>query len=128
MNLLVIGSLPPPYHGTSIYLQKLITLFDDDSQIAITCIDTSSHKNSISSFGRLNIANIVFGINAVTHLFRTLIFKKIDIVYIPVSQNYFAYLRDGVIICLSAIFKKKIVIHLHGSHFKRFYETSNSFG
>ncbi len=45
--------------------------------------------------------------------------------YLPIAQNI-AYLRDGIFIIITKFFSKsKVVVHLHGSYFKKYYDKSN---
>lgn len=124
VNLLVIGSFPPPYHGSSIYLQNLFELITADVELKINVIDTSDHRNDISNLGRFDLINVWTALKSLLKLFITLLAKRVDIVYIPISQNMLAYLRDGLFIILAKLFKRKVVVHLHGSHFFDFCQKS----
>ena len=47
-------------------------------------------------------------------------------VYVPVSQNCAGYLRDCLFLLPAIITGRKLVIHLHGSHFGHFYRQSKA--
>lgn len=124
MHLLIVGSFPPPYHGTSIYLKKMTNAIIEEPEINVSVIDISDHRNNISNLGKLDFVNVWVALKSVAKLFWFLLSKKIDIVYIPISQNILAYFRDGLFIILAKIFRCKVVVHLHGSYFFEFYQNS----
>src|SRR5262249_39568231 len=48
-----------------------------------------------------------------------------DIVYLPISQNALAFLRDSLFMVPAPWFGAKLIIHLHGGAFDRFYQNAN---
>ena len=48
------------------------------------------------------------------------------IVYIPGQQTTIAYLRDIPFFIIIKLFRKKLVCHLRGGYFLKFYEECNS--
>lgn len=124
-TLLLIGSLPPPYHGSSLYLKNLHSILKNDNEYEVIKIDTSDRRNDISNLGALNISNIFAALSSICKVLCIAISKRPHFVYIPISQNALAFLRDGIFILISHFFKKKIIIHLHGSYFLTFYSKTN---
>jgi glycosyltransferase involved in cell wall biosynthesis len=77
--------------------------------------------------GKIDFSNVYFSLKALFSLTFILILNKIDILYVPISQNKLAYIRDGIAIILGKVFRSKVIIHLHGSYFLEFYEKSSAF-
>lgn len=127
INIILLGSYPPPYHGSSIYLRGLTDLLLKDGDFKVYIVDSSDKKNDISNMGKIDFSNVYFSLKALFSLTFILILKKIDILYVPISQNKLAYLRDGIAVILGKVFRTKVIIHLHGSYFLEFYEKSSSF-
>lgn len=125
LKILIIGSLPPPYHGTSIYLKKLRDLLANEKDLKIFSIDTSDKRNDLTKLGKFDLHNVIAGLRSLFQLLYYLLFKKPNIVYIPISQNKWAYFRDGLFILASSLLGAKVLIHLHGSYFLEFYKKSN---
>lgn len=122
-KLLIIASIPPPYHGSNLYNQNLLNS-NLKNYFKIHHLDTSD-KRSLNNIGRVDFMNIKLGISNLFLLVKIIKKQKPDIVYIPIAQNI-AFIRDGLFIIIAALFKcKKIVIHLHGSNFLYFYKNSN---
>lgn len=80
------------------------------------CIVNSSSKNKIT--------NIFIGIYA---LIKTIIAfwtdKKIKIVHIH-TASYNSFWRSSLFIKVAKLFNKKVILHIHGGGFKRFYASS----
>lgn len=124
-NIILFGSYPPPYHGSSIYLKGLTDLLLNDKDFQVFKVDSSDRKNDISNMGKIDFFNVYYSLKALLQVVFILIFNRIDILYVPISQNRLAYLRDGLAILLGKIFNAKVIVHLHGFYFLEFYEKSS---
>ncbi len=125
-KVLMIGSLPPPFHGSNVYFAGLL-----DSHITekyIVChIDISDHRG-LENLSKLDTKNIELALKGIINLKKKLKEFKPDLVYIPVASNFLPFLRDGLFILTAHYFSDaKIVIHLHeGSYFRdEFHAHSN---
>ncbi|MBV6478486.1 MAG: D-inositol-3-phosphate glycosyltransferase [Ignavibacteria bacterium] len=124
-KIIMIGSLPPPYHGSNMYFHSLINS-RIKNEFSVSHLDISDHRD-INNLSKLDYTNVKTALTSIFNLKKLL--KKIepDIVYIPVSSNFLPYLRDGLFILISSYFSNaKILIHLHeGSYFRNvFYNNS----
>jgi len=124
-KIILTGSIPPPYHGSSIYFSNLLNSAIKD-EFEISHLDISDHRD-LDNLSRLDLTNVKLALKSIAVL-RTMLGKvKPDLVYIPVASNFLPYLRDGLFILTAAYFSKaKIVIHLHeGNYFRNeFYDNS----
>lgn len=125
-KIILIGSFPPPFHGSSIYLKNITELLSKEKEYKIITINCSDRKYDLSNMGKWSFSNVYYALEALILLIYNLISKKTDLVYIPISQNTLAFLRDGIYILISKIFGAKVIIHLHGSYFFEFYEKSSN--
>lgn len=122
----MIGSLPPPYHGSSIYFKNLIDSKIKD-EFDISHLDISDHRN-LDNLSKLDFTNVKIALKSLSNLRKRLKTYKPDLVYIPVASNFLPYLRDGLFIYVTSKFSNsKIAIHLHeGKYFRdEFFENSN---
>jgi len=124
-SLLFIGALPPPYHGVTVFNEGLL-----NSKIAdiykVYHLDTSDKRN-LDNLGKADLQNVYLALKNLWVLIKLCIRKKPDLVYLPIAQNI-AYLRDGMFIIIAKFLgKAKIVIHVHGSYFKQYYNNTNWF-
>jgi glycosyltransferase involved in cell wall biosynthesis len=125
-RVLLIGSLPPPYHGSTLYFQSLLNSriwqeFD------VLFLDTSDRRD-LTNLGRFDAANVYLATRSIIQLAFLCLIKRPVLVYVPISQNVPGFLRDGTFILVSSFLSRaKIVVHLHGSHFRDFFENTSSF-
>lgn len=94
----IIGQFPPPMHGLS---KALDTLYN-------------SYLNEEFDFTKIDITN---NKNFLVNLFKIL-FSKLDLYYLTISQSKFGNIRDLIMIKLIQMKKRKIIIHLHGGGFR----------
>lgn len=124
-KVILIGSVPPPYHGSSIYFENLLNS-EIRNVFEIHHLDISDHRN-LDNLSKLDFTNVYIAIKSIVNLVLLLMKVKPGLVYIPVASNYLPFLRDGLFILASSYFSKaKIIIHLHeGSYFREvFYNKS----
>lgn len=124
-KLIMIGAFPPPYYGSNISFERVINS-DITQYFNIKIIDISDKRN-IENVGKFDFKNIIIGLKSIILSFlRTLIFRP-DIYYICISQNTLSFIRDGLSILFAKLScpKTKVIVHLRGSYFKKFYDKSN---
>lgn len=122
-KILLIGSIPPPYHGTNVSNKRILNSKIKDIY-RLYHLDISDHRD-LSNLGRVDLVNVFLSLKNFFKLFILILKTKPDLVYLVIAQNL-AYLRDGTFILISSIFSRaKIIIHLRSSYFKKYYYKSN---
>lgn len=122
-KVVLIGAIPPPYHGVNIFHERFLkskikSIYD------IYHLDTSDHRD-LGNLGKLDLRNIFLSLKNFFSLFNLICKVKPDLVYLAIAQNL-AYLRDGIFILIISYFSKvKIIVHLHNSYFKKYYNECN---
>jgi glycosyltransferase involved in cell wall biosynthesis len=122
-TLLVIGPTPPPHHGMTTFTLALLgsaTLRARFRLVHMETADRRSHEN----MGRLDAHNVMLGLRHAAVLAWLLARHRPDLVYLGVSQNRWAYVRDAVFMTLCRLARVRIFTHLHGGGFRAFYEGS----
>ena len=99
----IIGQFPPPIHGLS---KALDTLYNSylNKEFDFTKIDITNNKKFLN-----NLLKIMF--------------SKLDLYYLTISQSKFGNIRDLIMIKLIQLKKKKIIIHLHGGGFRNILDS-----
>ena len=118
---LIIGPLPPPYQGMSIFTRQLLASEVLRGSYELVHLDTADRRTA-ENMGRFDLTNVVLALRHAAGLVRLLLRHRPEIVYVEVSQNTWAYVRDAVFIYLAHGFGSRVVAHLHGSYFREFYE------
>ncbi|MEO8447271.1 MAG: hypothetical protein ABI528_07225, partial [bacterium] len=90
-KIILIGSVPPPYHGSSIYFSDLLNS-KLKNEFEITHLDISDHRD-LNNLSKLDFTNAYLAVKNIYNL-RKLIHKiRPDLIYIPVASNFLPYLR-----------------------------------
>jgi glycosyltransferase involved in cell wall biosynthesis len=121
-KILLVSKLPPPYYGTTIWTQILLnsTLSEEFKLIHF---NNNTHKN-FTSLGKPNIVKALHNILLYFKFAGSLIETKPDMVFIPISQTTAGFIKDSIYVIISSIFRKKILLILHGSDFMNWMDHS----
>jgi glycosyltransferase involved in cell wall biosynthesis len=124
-KVVVIGPTPPPYHGMSVYTHMLLQAPRLQSEYSVLHVETADRR-SMDNMGRLDFMNVVLALRHTLQLAGMIVRERPDLVYVEVSQNAWAYLRDAFLIAVARIGGARVVTHLLGSDFRDFYHRSGS--
>jgi glycosyltransferase involved in cell wall biosynthesis len=121
-RVLVIGALPPPFHGGSVVTQTLLTSPLAD-RYEIRHLDTTDSRG-VENIGRFDAGNVwlalVHGLRFLSLLSR----NRIDMVYLPVAQNTLGFLRDSLFLAPAVIRGIPLVLHFHSGNYGEFARTA----
>ncbi|HEY3320230.1 MAG TPA: glycosyltransferase family 4 protein [Planctomycetota bacterium] len=120
IRLLVIGPTPPPYHGVATFIADLLSA--REPRFAIRHLDTSDRRGS-DNMGRWDARNLALGFSNLAQLAAAC--RETDVVYVPISQNVAAFLRDALFIVQARAWGCRVVVHLHGGHFRKLYDSES---
>lgn len=122
-KIIIVGPTPPPYYGVA-NATKLILSSTLKDEFELIHLDTSDRRKSLN-FGKIDITNIYLAIKHIFQLTWLIIINRSLIIFIPISQGFLGYFRDGLFILVSAFGKAKIVLQLRGGYFRKYYQESN---
>jgi glycosyltransferase involved in cell wall biosynthesis len=121
IRVLAIGPLPPPYHGVATFLRDL--LHANSGRVELAHLDSSDRRDA-SNLGRWDPTNLQLGFSNLSELASRCLRSQSDLVYLPISQNVPAFLRDALFIFQARALGQRVVAHLHGGYFRALYEQS----
>jgi glycosyltransferase involved in cell wall biosynthesis len=119
-RLLVVGPTPPPVHGVTVYLRWLLDASALRERWEVLHADTSDRR-SLANLGRVDPPNVALALRHVWKVAARVRRERVRAVWIPVSQNGPAYLRDALFILAAHAGGARVVTHLHGGGFGEFY-------
>lgn len=122
-KVLIIGPTPPPYQGMAVFTEMLLRSPVLSAAYEVLHLDTADRRG-LDNMGRLDLGNVILALRHACELAWRVARHRPDVVYVEVSQNEWAYLRDAVFIAIARALGARVVTHLHGSHFRGFYETA----
>ena len=125
-RLVIVGPTPPPYHGMSVYTEQILGSPRLGEEFEVVHLETADRR-SLDNMGRFDLQNLYLGLAHAWKLARLIRRRQRTLVYIEISQNEWAYLRDAVLIGVARLRGARVVTHLHGSYLREFYEKTTPF-
>ncbi|HEX6938347.1 MAG TPA: glycosyltransferase family 4 protein [Longimicrobiales bacterium] len=122
-TVLVIGPTPPPYQGMAVFTEMLLRSPVLARAYDVVHLDTADRRG-LENMGRFDARNVLLALRHAAALAALVVRRRPDVIYVEVAQNEWGYLRDAVFIAIGRAFGRRVVTHLHGSHFRAFYETA----
>ena len=119
-RLVVVGPLPPPYHGVTVSTGLLLSSEIVRRRFALEHVDTSDSRAGRGNIGRWDVQNVFGGLSGAVRLLARLHGPR-GVVYLPIAQNAPAFLRDSLYIHVAALRRWKVAVHLRGSDFPDVY-------
>ena len=121
ISILLIGPFPGPLSGVSIANQVVSEVLSDDSQFEVDIINTS-YSRFDEEIGKFSFKKTFFYLALYLNIFK--IFKH-KIIYITPGQTFYGILKYGFFIILGSIFRKELILHVHGNHLGEEYKSLN---
>ncbi len=115
----VVGPTPPPIHGVAAMTLEIIRGLGDMGRLGAH-VDTSDRR-PLDTIGRLDVTNVFLAVKHSWRLSRTIAHQPNAIVYIPLSQGRWGFVRDTVFVAIAKLHARRVILHLHGGYFKNFY-------
>lgn len=112
-RLIVVGPLPPPYHGVSISTRLVLAGRALNRRFAVEHFDTSDHRTG-TNVGKWEIRNAALAALALGRFARALRGTP-GIVYLPISQGLPGLTRDALLVIIAARLGWRVALHLRGS-------------
>lgn len=121
-TVVVVGPLPPPYHGGAI-----ATSFVLRSRLSEECrilhLDTTDRRGLLN-IGHFDIGNILLALRHAGELMRMVMIERPAAVYVPVAQNRLGLLRDAALVLPAMLCGRRVVLHVHGSGLRDFHDAA----
>ncbi len=121
-TILFLGKLPPPYIGPAVACQIILNSKLKD-EFNLIHIDLSDHRD-ISTLGKIDFGNFYLAFKQYYDLWKNLRKHKDAMMYIPAGQTTVGYTRDAIFIILAKLYGRKVISHLRGGNFLKWYNVA----
>jgi glycosyltransferase involved in cell wall biosynthesis len=121
-TLLIIGPSPPPYNGMSVATELVVKAIDEG--VAYIHLDTADRRG-LSNVGKFELGNVFLAALHGTKYLWILLSRWPEAVYVPIAQAWLPFLRDCLFLIPAKLMRRKVIIHLHGSYFAKFYQETS---
>ncbi len=119
-KLLCISALPPPYHGTSVANEILLTSPVIKNEFDLRILPVSKPK--LQSGGGLSLSQVQADLSLGVSLLKTTVREKPWLTYFCLSQTPLGLWRDILWIWIASLRGSKILVHMHGGNFRHMFE------
>lgn len=120
----ILGKLPPPYMGPAIATQILLQSGLRD-RFHLIHVSTKVNED-LRDMGKWSIKKLVRSLAIYFNLFRLCVFKRPQLVLIPISQSTTGFSKDAIMILIARLCACKVLLHLRGSEFRRWMDRSSA--
>ena len=118
-SVLLIGPLPEPTTGVSLANKVVLGILDEYPDCKVSYINTS-YSRFDEALGKVSLHKIIFNLLFCLKVYK--VFRK-QVIYITPGQTFFGVIKYAGFILLSSLLGKEIVIHIHGNHIGREYQS-----
>lgn len=116
-TLIVVGPLPPPIHGVTVSTSLILASEAVAAAFSVRHLDTSDHR-SVETIARWDVRNLTLGGLHLVALVRMARRHRGAVMYLPLSQNSGAFIRDSLFIRIAGRYGIRTAAHLRGSEFR----------
>ncbi len=117
-RVIIIGPFPNPISGVSL-ANKVVKEILQDSNFRVKSVNTS-YPYFEESIGSFSFKKLFFYLSV---NLKSLNVLSNDIVYITPGQTFFGVLKYSLFIMIASLFRKELIIHVHGNHLRNEYES-----
>lgn len=122
-TIMILGKVPPPYMGPSIATELLLKS-GLNNNFNLVHVDTKVN-NDLRNIGKWSIGKLRKNLSIYSSMIKKIKLNNPQLILIPFSQSTIGFLKDSIFIWIGIIKGKKVLLHLRGSDFKRWINTTS---
>jgi glycosyltransferase involved in cell wall biosynthesis len=121
--ILMIGPIPPPAHGVSVFTATLLDSCLKDS-FRVVHLDISDRR-SIANIGRFDFVNVSLAFYHGLKFLWMLFWERPQLIYLSIAETTVGFLRDSLFLVPARLFGLRVVAQFHGGYFDTLYAKAN---
>lgn len=106
-------------------ITELLLASDLLRRFRVVSLDSSKRGAGKETSGRLNLYNLRAALALLVRLEVLLVRERPAILHVPVTSQFFAFLRDAALIWLAWLHGARVISHVHGGSFDAFWHRAN---
>lgn len=119
LRILVVGQIPPPFHGQAIMINYLVHAKYKNIEIEHIRMDFSA---AIEDIGQFSFRKLLELFRLIAQVYRAALFKKVDYLYYPpAGPNRIPMLRDITFLVSCRWLFKRTIFHFHAGGISTLY-------
>lgn len=122
-KVLFIGPFPNPISGVSLANEVAFKILFQCKNFEVSKIDTS-YSVFQEDIGAFSVKKFLFFFSLNFKFYKIL---KNDVIYFTPGQTFFGILKYAIYILIGSLFKKELIIHVHGNHLGKEYSSLKGF-
>jgi len=119
----MLGPFPEPTTGVSLANKVSREVFEDSNRYEVTIVNTSYNRFD-ENIGKFSFHKLFFYLGFYLRFYK--VFQN-NIIYITPGQSFFGVAKYALFIMLANLFRKEIVMHIHGNHLGTEYTSLSGF-
>jgi glycosyltransferase involved in cell wall biosynthesis len=120
-TVLVIGPIPPPFHGVSVATEAVLKSALRE-RFRLCHLDLADRRG-IQHVDKPDFHDVMLFLKQWWKLLAILRKERPGVAYLPISQSNVGFLRDSFLMLPVWIAGASVIFHLHGGNFKAWYES-----
>ena len=118
-SVLVVAPTPPPFHGVAVAMRSLLQGCPVE-RVRLVHLDITDRRG-ITHVDQPDLYDVYLFCRQWFSMAWLLIRQRPRVVYLAISQSTIGFLRDALFLTLAWLFRRRIVVHLHGGNFAVWY-------
>lgn len=122
----MIGPFLGPITGMSVANNTILNKFKDNYNVTIIDSSNNGGFENKEDQGKFKFYKLLISILKIIKSIYTTFRRKYNVVYITPGQSYLGFMRYSVYIIIGNIKRERVFIHIHGSRFRKMYDSQSS--
>lgn len=118
-RIAIVGPVPPPYQGMTVYTKMLLDELER-AGVGVRWIDSSDHRG-LSNMGRIDFENVWGAARTSFGILGSARLPRPRLLYLPIAQSRLPFIRDALHLAAGRLLGMRTVVHLHGGNLVDFY-------
>jgi glycosyltransferase involved in cell wall biosynthesis len=121
LSVLIVAPTPPPFHGVAVATQSVLKA-SVAGRLNLVHLDIADRRG-IAHVDKPDLHDVVLFCRQWFRLAGILATRRPRIVYLAISQSSVGFARDALFLGLAYLFRCRVVLHLHGGNFPRWFRS-----